>query len=153
MSDWPHIKSQLYQEIILRLEQNIQEAQLAYAQAKESRDSDTKSSAGDKYETGREMMQREMDKCSALIDQNRHSMQIIQHVPIHRTYEHVDKGALIVTDKGTYYMLVGLGKISLEQKDYFAISPESPIGSLFLGKKEGEFIFLREQKINIQGIY
>ena len=153
MSDWHHIKSQLYQEIVLRLEQNIQDAQLAYAQAKESRDSDTKSSAGDKYETGREMMQREMDKCSALIDQNRHSMQIIQHVPIHRTYESIDKGALIVTDRGTYYMLVGLGKISLEQKDYFAISPESPIGSLFLGKKVGEFILLREQKITIQGIY
>ena len=153
MSDWHHIKSQLYQEIVLRLEENIQEAQLAYAQAKESRDSDTKSSAGDKYETGREMMQREMDKCSALIDQNRHSMQIIQHVPIHRTYESIDKGALIVTDRGTYYMLVGLGKISLEQKDYFAISPESPIGSLFLGKKVGEFILLREQKITIQGIY
>lgn len=153
MSDWPHIKSQLYQEIVLRLEQNIQEAQLAYVQAKESRDSDTKSSAGDKYETGREMMQREMDKCSALIDQNRHSMQIIQHVPIHRTYESIDKGALIVTDRGSYYMLVGLGKISLEQKDYFAISPESPIGSLFLGKKVGEYILLRDQKITIQGIY
>ncbi|AWL09389.1 hypothetical protein HME7025_01533 [Aquirufa nivalisilvae] len=153
MSDWHHIKSQLYQEIVLRLEQNIQEAQLAYVQAKESRDSDTKSSAGDKYETGREMMQREMDKCSALIDQNRHSMQIIQHVPIHRTYESIDKGALIVTDRGSYYMLVGLGKISLEQKDYFAISPESPIGSLFLGKKVGEYILLREQKITIQGIY
>lgn len=153
MSDWHHIKSQLYQEIVLRLEQNIQDAQLAYAQAKESRDSDTKSSAGDKYETGREMMQREMDKCSALIDQNRHSIQIIQHVPIHRAYESIDKGALIVTDRGTYYMLVGLGKISLEQKDYFAISPESPIGSLFLGKKVGEFILLREQKITIQGIY
>ncbi|MHA8054902.1 3-oxoacyl-ACP synthase [Aquirufa nivalisilvae] len=153
MSDWHHIKSQLYQEIVLRLEQNIQEAQLAYVQAKESRDSDTKSSAGDKYETGREMMQREMDKCSALIDQNRHSMQIIQHVPIHRTYESIDKGALIVTDRGSYYMLVGLGKISLEQKDYFAISPESPIGSLFLGKKVGEYILLRDQKITIQGIY
>jgi len=153
MSDWHHIKSQLYQEIVLRLEQNIQEAQLAYVQAKESRDSDTKSSAGDKYETGREMMQREMDKCSALIDQNRHSMQIIQHVPIHRTYESIDKGALIVTDRGSYYMLVGLGKISLEQKDYFAISPESPIGSLFLGKKVGEYILLRDQKISIQCIY
>lgn len=153
MSDWHHIKSQLYQKIVLRLEQNIQEAQLAYVQAKESRDSDTKSSAGDKYETGREMMQREMDKCSALIDQNRHSMQIIQHVPIHRTYESIDKGALIVTDRGSYYMLVGLGKISLEQKDYFAISPESPIGSLFLGKKVGEYILLREQKITVQGIY
>lgn len=153
MSDWPHIKSQIYQEILQRLEQNILEAQIAYVQAKESRDSDTKSSAGDKYETGREMMQREMDKCSALMDQNKHSLQIIQHVPIHRTYESVEKGALIITDKGMYYMLVGLGKISLDQNDYFAISPESPIGSLFLGKKVGEFILLRDQKIHIKGIY
>lgn len=153
MSDWPHIKSQLYQEIYHRVEQNIQEAQLAYAQAKESRDSDTKSSAGDKYETGREMMQREMDKCSALVDQNKQSLQIIQYMSIHRTYESVDKGALIITDKGIYYLLVGLGKISLDQKDYFAISTESPIGSLFLGKKIGEYILLRDQKITIQGIY
>ena len=153
MRDWVSIKSQIYLEVIQRLEQNIQEAQLAYAQAKESRDSDTKSSAGDKYETGREMMQREMDKCSALMDQNNHLLQIIRHIPLHPNYENIDKGAIIETDKGIYYMLVGIGKMTFDQADYFVISPESPIGSLFLGKKVGEFIYLRDQKIHIQGIY
>ncbi|RXK52361.1 hypothetical protein [Aquirufa rosea] len=153
MKNWIDIKKQLLEEIQLRIEQNIQEAQVAYEQAKESRDSDTKSSAGDKYETGREMMQREMDKCSAVIDQNKHSLQIILKLPSNRSYLQVDKGALIETNMGIYYMLIGLGKMILEQKEYFIISPESPIGELFWAKKVGDKIVLRDQKIQILGIY
>ena len=58
-------KSEIHLKLRSQLEKSVEEARKEYALAKESRDSDTKSSAGDKFETGREMMQREMDKLSA----------------------------------------------------------------------------------------
>ena len=61
-------KSEIHANLRSILEKTLEEAQREYVLAKESRDSDTKSSAGDKFETGREMMQREMDKLHASID-------------------------------------------------------------------------------------
>ena len=61
-------KSEIHSNLRSILEKTLDEARGEYILAKESRDSDTKSSAGDKFETGREMMQREMDKLSALVD-------------------------------------------------------------------------------------
>jgi peroxiredoxin family protein len=55
-------KSEIHANLRSILEKTLEEAQREYVLAKESRDSDTKSSAGDKFETGREMMQKEMDK-------------------------------------------------------------------------------------------
>jgi hypothetical protein len=62
------IKEEIHQTLMKQLEEQILQAKQDLSLAKESRDSDTKSSAGDKYETGREMMQREMDKLSASVD-------------------------------------------------------------------------------------
>jgi hypothetical protein len=61
-------KTEIHSVIMLHLQERMEQGQKDYHLAKESRDSDTKSSAGDKFETGREMMQREMDKISATLD-------------------------------------------------------------------------------------
>ena len=67
-------KSEIHLKLRSLLEKSLDEARREYILAKESRDSDTKSSAGDKFETGREMMQREMDKLSTLIDTTQNSL-------------------------------------------------------------------------------
>ena len=55
------IKAALVAQLLQHLEQNIAETEQAIASAKESRDNESKSSAGDKYETGRAMMQIELE--------------------------------------------------------------------------------------------
>ena len=67
-------KSEILSKLREHLSESLEEARRDYVLAKESRDSDTKSSAGDKFETGREMMQREMDKLSALMDTTENSL-------------------------------------------------------------------------------
>jgi hypothetical protein len=66
--DLKEVKGKLIELIKEDLKKKIQEMQRDFQLARESRNSDTKSSAGDKFETGREMMQKEMDKCSMMID-------------------------------------------------------------------------------------
>ena len=56
------LKGLIYNQLQEMLDRKIESAKKAIESAKEARDSDTKSSVGDKYETGRAMMQIELEK-------------------------------------------------------------------------------------------
>ena len=127
-------KVEIHETILKLLTNSIVHATKDYELAKESRDSDTKSSAGDKFETGREMMQREMDKISASIDQSKNQLNFLSKINLNRPYSTVDLGCLIITDQGIYYISIGLGKVEINAEIIYAISLESPIGQLFKGK-------------------
>ncbi len=144
-------KTEIHETLIGLLEEKLQQARLDFTLAKESRDSDTKSSAGDKYETGREMMQREMDKLNASIDTYQNQLVALQN-RVASSNEQIGLRSLVETNFETYYISIGLGAISFEQKIVYAISPESPIGELLRGKKVGEKIELRGRQIIIKHI-
>ena len=57
-----NIKNDLAQLCLDKVEKNIEVAKMSKARATEAMYNETKSSAGDKYETGREMAQGEIDK-------------------------------------------------------------------------------------------
>lgn len=135
-----------------KLRTSLEEAERDYVLAKESRDSDTKSSAGDKFETGREMMQREMDKLSASIDVLKSQIAKISTIDVHKSSPKVVFGSYLMTDAGHYFMSIGLGKISDEYGDFYAISSDSPIGALWMGKQIGESIDIQTRKITLKSI-
>ncbi|MFM2401199.1 MAG: hypothetical protein RI950_716 [Bacteroidota bacterium] len=141
------IKSEIHSTLCSILEKSVEEARREYILAKESRDSDTKSSAGDKFETGREMMQREMDKISALIDSKQNSLKKLNHLATEPA-QVVCEGSLVETDQGIYYISIGFGKLD----EVYAISVESPLGSILKGKKIGESVEMRNKKITIKSI-
>jgi hypothetical protein len=141
------IKSEIHSTLCSILEKTVEEARREYILAKESRDSDTKSSAGDKFETGREMMQREMDKISALIDSTQNSLKKLNHLATEPA-QGVCEGSLVETDQGIYYISIGFGKLD----EVYAISVESPLGSILKGKKIGESVEMRSKKITIKSI-
>jgi transcription elongation GreA/GreB family factor len=64
--------------------------------------------------------------------------------------ETVISGSLVTTSKGVYYISIGLGAVKIEGKEYFLITPSSPIGKLLMNKRVGEEIVWREQKLRIQ---
>jgi hypothetical protein len=140
-------KSEILSKLRKHLSESLEEARRDYVLAKESRDSDTKSSAGDKFETGREMMQREMDKLSALIDTTENSLKKLLSLPT-AVAAIVCEGSLVETDQENYFISIGFGKID----DVYAISAESPLGALLKGKKIGESVEMRGKKITIKYI-
>jgi hypothetical protein len=141
------VKSVIHSKLCSLLEESLEEARRDYLLAKESRDSDTKSSAGDKFETGREMMQREMDKLSALMDTTENSLKKLHALPT-AAAAIVCEGSLVETDQEDYFISIGFGKID----DVYAISVESPLGALLKGKKIGESVEMRGKKITIKSI-
>lgn len=142
-------KVEIHETILKLLTNSIVHATKDYELAKESRDSDTKSSAGDKFETGREMMQREMDKISASIDQSKNQLNFLSKINLNRPYSTVDLGCLIITDQGIYYISIGLGKVEINAEIIYAISLDSPIGQLFKGKRVGDELEFRGKTLKI----
>jgi hypothetical protein len=145
-------KAELHQSMIKLISNSLEMATKDYKLAKESRDSDTKSSAGDKFETGREMMQREMDKMSASIDQYKNQLHVLSKIDLELQYQVGDFGCLIMSDQSNYYLSIGLGKIEINAELILAISLDSPIGQLLKGKRVGDTVSFRDKTIKINQI-
>ncbi|MGY8909227.1 MAG: 3-oxoacyl-ACP synthase [Flavobacteriales bacterium] len=111
--------------------------------------SETKSSAGDKHETGRAMLQLEMEKASQQLEGISIMNQILSKVDISKTSKIAHLGSVIITNKANYFLSISAGQLSVENKTYFAISISSPIGKLLLGKKENEEVFFNGNLIKI----
>jgi transcription elongation GreA/GreB family factor len=141
-------KSEIHANLRSILEKTLDEARKEYVLAKESRDSDTKSSAGDKFETGREMMQKEMDKLSALVDNTLYSLSKLNRLANLPPAAVITEGSLVETDQETYFISIGYGKLDT----VYAISIESPLGVELKGKKVGDHVEMRGRIITIKSI-
>lgn len=144
-------------EPLLRHLQALLQERLAVAQAeidstRGSFTSETKSSAGDKHETGRAMVQQELDKL-----EERHAKLIahlkeLARVPLERTFDHVAFGSLVGTDQGTYFVSIGLGRVEFAGEHCFAISLASPIGQALKDKRVGERVSFNGKGILVERI-
>jgi len=91
-------------------------------QAIDSRNSDTKSSAGDKFETSREMAQIEIQKIETEISK---TQQFITDLASKASQ-------LIITDKGAFLISIPFGKLMVGGTEVFCISNSAPISKLLL---------------------
>lgn len=146
------IKTQIYNRIMLILEANVSEAKASIESAKESRNSDTKSSAGDKYETGRAMMQMEMEKGEMQLNKALSQLNEFSKINLEKQFKQVEFGSLVLTNNGNYFVSIGLGKMEVDKEIYFAVSLSSPIGSALHFKKVGESFDFNGNKIVILSI-
>jgi len=144
------IKEQLYKQLQLLIDKRVSNAQKAVQAAEESKSSQTKSSAGDKFETGRAMMQAEEDRSRGQLAQAQALQNELAQLPFRIPSDTVTKGSLVYTNQANYFISIGLGKIVLDVTIFYAISMESPIGQLLKEKKEGESVVFRDKKIKIK---
>lgn len=147
------IKLQIYNSIIQLLDKKIDSAKTAIEMAKESRDSDTKSSAGDKYETGRAMMQMELEKNEAQRSKNFTLKNELSKIDIEKENTKVEFGSLVITDLGKYFISIGIGKIEIDNDSYYAISLASPVGKQLKDKKTGDSFHFQGKEMVIKGIF
>ncbi|MEC8683232.1 MAG: 3-oxoacyl-ACP synthase [Bacteroidota bacterium] len=144
-------KKVLIQELRLRLTAKFNQLQETKAGLIESRDSDTKSSAGDKYETGVEMIQQELERTQGQLDQVEKQKEFLNRISLTPNAV-VGEGSLVLTDKANYLIGIPYGELKLETGNVYCISSASPIGELLTGTQKDEVISFREQKITVKEI-
>lgn len=114
---------------------------------------DAKGSAGDKHETGLAMMHLEQEKL------NRKLLEVLdtQNKFLKIDYSIVSKqvilGSLIEANDTFFLMAVALPKIEVDGKPVFGMSPQSPLGELFMGKKINESIIFNGKNYSILSIF
>jgi len=113
---------------------------LAMAAARETANNETKSSAGDKYETTREMMQAEMERLSHQLAEVAKLNEALFHAETAVPTTTVGIGSLIKTTTTTYFLAAGLGKVIVAGQPVFVLSAASPMGNLLLGKTVGDVV-------------
>ncbi|WP_258102590.1 3-oxoacyl-ACP synthase [Marinoscillum sp. MHG1-6] len=113
------------------LNERIDKAKQEIQSYSEQSGEETKSSAGDKYETTRAMLNLEKEKIA---------MQLDESLKLKRALDQLKGGKLLKTNKGNFFISVGIGSFSLEGENYFAISPVAPIGKLLSTAKVGDSV-------------
>ena len=117
-------------------------------QLEESKGSATKSSAGDKHETGRAMMEQELTRIQGQIESTRKQLNEVGQMPTNPMSE-VVWGAAVKTKQGIYFVSVPLGRVKESEEPLFAISAGSPLGHLLLGKKAGASVSFRGNTFDV----
>ena len=131
-------KEKLHEACVSILTNRIDSLKGELSELQKSQNSETKSSAGDKYETAREMINLEKNKLAGSVEEAVKMHSFLKQIDPKKTLKSVEVGALVKTNKGQYFVSVGLGAVNLENERFFVISPVSPIGQLLLNKKVGE---------------
>ena len=145
---------QKIREKLLSLCRDVVESQLRSAEqmirmAQESANEETKSSAGDKYETGRAMAQLEIEKGSSQWAEAEKLKAALEQLRDPARPEQASRGSLVYTDQGNYFLSIPAGKMEVGGVTWFAISPASPLGSALIGARSGTTVPFRNKQIRV----
>ena len=91
-------------------------------------ENDSKSSAGDKHETSRAMMQIEYEKISRLLKEMQRQKNDLEKVDIDSVSGKIKNGSIIKTNNGYLFLGAAVGKIEVDGIPVMSITPGSPIG-------------------------
>ena len=104
----------------------------------ESLGSETKSSAGDKHETGRAMVQLEQEKLGQQLQEIDTTRGILSKINIDGTSGKIRLGSLVQTSMAHYFLAISAGAFNQNNTVVYCISTNAPIAKLLLGKEKGE---------------
>lgn len=147
-----NIKELICNELLFSQKQKIKSLELLINSTTESRDTANKSSAGDKHETSRAKIQTEIDNYSRQLDLALNNLHIIEKVKSSKNNNVATQGSLITTNKGVFFIAIGIGKLQIRSNNYFIISLLSPIGSAMKGLSKNEKFTFRGIKYSIKNI-
>lgn len=111
--------------------------------------SESKSSAGDKHETGRAMIQLEREKLGVQMAETEAEYKKLMRIKGCSLSNLIALGSIVRTDFENFYISISAGSYTVGSKKYYCISAQSPIGKLLLGKQRGDVISFNHRKITI----
>lgn len=136
-----------------RILQQIEISRSEMELAQESANSEEKSSAGDKYETGRAMSQQQRDFFAKRLNESNLQLNLFESAVRLAPGGNVQSGSLIKAGKQLIFIGAGLGLISLPSGErLICTTADSPVGKNLIGKKTGEEILFAGQVLIIESI-
>lgn len=147
-----NIKLELYHQCCAIVENRLQNIQNSVSEIQESLLSETKSSAGDKHETGRAMLQLEREKTGQQLAEAEKLKEVLSRIDVNKSSKNVCLGSLVYTSQANYFIAISAGKLIIDKTNFFAISPSTPIGKLLISKQVGDEVIFRGENFTIKEI-
>lgn len=136
--DYLKLKDALLKECHMVLDEKINQFQENIKRSQEALYENTKSTAGDKFETGRAMMQAEINKAEAQLAKTITLKKVLQTLGITKILPSIDMGAIVITNRGNFFISVATGKVKVSNKTYFTMGGNAPLAQEFMGKYKGD---------------
>lgn len=131
MSSSKHISLEFKQGVLAEckklLDERISAIHKELDELSASMSTETKSTAGDKHETGRAMMQLEREKIGkqlGILEQEKLTLEKIRSAPS----ETISSGALVETNNGLFFIALPPGRVTFQGREIFIVSQNSPLG-------------------------
>lgn len=119
-----------------------------------SANEETKSSAGDKYETGRAMAQLEAERYRVQLSElHKVREQLNQIDPVGGQTSEIRRGSLTKTNHGFIFIAAGIGQIKVDTTSFTVVSMESPLGRALSGKRVEQSVVFNGRTYQIETIW
>lgn len=146
------LKLRLYKHCLDYVNHQIDIINRALDDAQSAANDETKNSAGDKYETGRAMKQRESEVLVKRLNDYHALQKTLHFIDISKKCDHVRSGALVTTSIGVFFIAISADEVVIDNEEYCLISQESPIGAAMLNCKAGGSFQFRGKAVKILSV-
>ncbi|HLP56190.1 MAG TPA: hypothetical protein VK151_14230 [Fluviicola sp.] len=130
-----------------------QDFQSMIADLQEGLANETKSSAGDKYETSRAMSQQELDKITTQLQEISRQLALIPHLETVTGPGTIQNGSIVETNKGFFFIGLPLGSLQTDEGTVFCIGASAPLAQQLIGKNTGAKVVLNANRFEVLGVY
>jgi hypothetical protein len=145
-------KQRLKEILIEECQSRLNELQKLIDDLSSSLKGETKSTSGDKHETGRAMVHLEMEKLQTQhVHWEKYSSMV--HSLSTEKHEQIASGSLIKLPTGYFYLSVGIGKLTINETNVYCIAMNAPLAQQLIGKKDKECIIFQGKEMTITELH
>jgi transcription elongation GreA/GreB family factor len=131
------------------VESRIATATQALADAQRGANEESKSSAGDKYETGRAMMQIEGEQAARQLAESLKLKNILDRISPGLKSDRVVHGSIVITNNKKIFISIGIGKVVVDDENFLVVASASPLGTALMGLSRNDKIIFNNESITI----
>ena len=147
------IKEKLYNLCLESIDNRLLTVKITMDEIQESLLSETKSSAGDKHETGRAMLQLEREKAGNQLAEIIKIKTNLSKIDITIQSKKIRLGSVVYTNKANYFISISSGELIVDNIKFYAISPNTPIGLLLISRTVGDTVAFRGNEFVVIKIF
>jgi transcription elongation GreA/GreB family factor len=121
---------------------------------KEDLNAESKSTAGDKHETGRAMMQIELENLGRSLRETELLQETLRKIQNpQQKNSRIALGSLVACEGNWYYLSISAGILPHMGKTFYLVSIQSPVGRQLVGKSKGDKVLLPNGEPEITDVY
>ena len=145
-------KQKIKQKHLLLLQDKIDVYQDMISGLSDDAQNDAKGSAGDKHETALSMMHLEQEKITQKLAEAIALQGILDRIEVSKTNSKIALGSSVKVNALQLFVSAALPKITVEGITVLSVSPQSPLGSQLMGKKQGDIVVVNGTTFTIHEV-